>query len=60
MLNTLLAGRMPSAIIFPTLNIGVMIACLVAGIVLFKEKPTKPQIVAFGLGILAIAVLSFK
>lgn len=60
MLNTLLAGRMPSAIIFPTLNIGVMIMCLIAGVLLFREKPTKPQIVAFSLGILAIIVLSFK
>ena len=58
MLNTLLAGRMPSAIIFPTLNIGVMIMCLVAGIFIFKEKPTKPQIIAFTLGISAILVLS--
>ena len=37
-----------------------MIMCLIAGVLIFKEKPTKPQIIAFGLGILAIVVLSFK
>lgn len=58
MLNTLLAGRMSSAVLFPTLNIGVMMACFVAGIIIFKEKPSRPQIIAFGLGILAIIVLS--
>ncbi len=56
--NTMLAGRMESTILFPTLNIGVMIACMIAGIIIFKEKPTKPQILAFILGILAILVLS--
>lgn len=58
LVNTLLAGRMKSAILFPTLNIGVMMACLISGIIIFKEKPTKPQLIAFGLGIAAILVLS--
>lgn len=58
MLNTLLAGRMPSTILFPTLNIGVMMACFVAGIFVFKEKPSKRQIAAFLLGILAVIILS--
>lgn len=56
--NTLLAGRMKSAILFPSLNIGVMMMCLILGIIIFKEKPTKPQIFAFFLGILAILILS--
>lgn len=60
MLNTLLAGRIPSAVVFPTLNIGVMMMCLLAGIFVFKEKPTKTQIIAFGLGILSIIILSFR
>lgn len=33
-------------------------ACLISGIIIFKEKPTKPQLIAFGLGIAAILVLS--
>lgn len=58
--NTLLAGRMPSSIVFPAQNLGLMMMCLVAGMVVFKEKLTKPQIVAICLGVLAIVVLSFE
>ena len=58
LVNTMLAGRMESAVLFPTLNIGVMMACLISGIIIFKEKPTKAQIIAFGLGIAAILILS--
>ena len=58
LVNTMLAGRMESTILFPTLNIGVMMACMVSGIFIFKEKPTKPQIMAFALGILSILALS--
>lgn len=60
MLNTLLAGKMPGTVLFPTLNIGVMMACLVAGVLIFKEKPTKRQIIAFVLGILAVIVLNVQ
>ncbi len=58
LVNTMLAGRMDSTILFPTLNIGVMISSMIAGIFIFKEKPTKPQIIAFALGILSILILS--
>ena len=58
LVNTMLAGIMDSAIFFPTQNIGVMMACMIAGIFIFKEKPTKPQIIAFVLGIVSILVLS--
>lgn len=58
--NTLLAGRMPSSIVFPAQNLGLMMMCLVAGMFVFKEKLTKPQIIAIGLGVLAIIVLSFE
>lgn len=59
MLNTLLAGRLPSTVIFPTYNVGLMMMCLVFGMVLFQEKPNKRQIIAFCLGIVTILVLSF-
>ena len=58
-LNTLLAGRLPSAIIFPTLNVGIMMMCLIFGMILFNEKPNGRQIIAFCLGIATILVLSF-
>ena len=60
MLNTMLAGMLPSAIMFPTLNIGVMVLSLIAGVIIFKEKPTKSQKIAFALGIVAIIVLSLS
>ena len=58
LVNTMLAGRMESTILFPTLNIGVMIASMIAGIFIFKEKPTKLQIISFVLGIVSILILS--
>lgn len=58
--NTLLAGRMPSSIVFPAQNLGLMMMCLIAGMFVFKEKLTKPQIIAIVLGVLAIIVLSFE
>ena len=51
-LNTLLAGRLPSAVIFPTLNVGVMMMCLIFGMIIFKERLNKKQTIAFCLGIL--------
>jgi hypothetical protein len=59
MLNTLLAGRLPSTLIFPTYNVGLMMMSLIFGIILFKEKPNKGQLVSFGLGIATILALSF-
>ena len=59
MLNTLLAGRLPSTLIFPTYNVGLMMMSLVFGLIIFKEKPNKGQLVSFGLGIATILALSF-
>lgn len=59
MLNTLLAGRLPSTVIFPTYNVGLMMMCLIFGKIIFKETPNKRQILAFCLGIVTILVLSF-
>ena len=59
MLNTLLAGRLPSTLLFPTYNVGLMMMCLIFGLIIFKEKPNKGQLVSFGLGIATILALSF-
>ena len=59
MLNTLLAGRLPSVVIFPTYNVGLMMMCLIFGMILFKERPNKRQVLAFCLGIATILALSF-
>lgn len=60
LLNTLLAGRIDSAILFPIQNIGVMIICAILGIVIFRERITKSQSFALGLGVLAILVLGIS
>lgn len=60
MLNTFLAGRLPSDIMFPTSNIGVMLACIIAEFLLFKHTPTKSQIAAFILGVLSVLTLSIR
>lgn len=58
LLNTLLAGRIDSAILFPMQNIGVMLICAMLGIVVFRERISKKQLLALGIGTLAILVLS--
>ena len=56
--NTLLAGLLPSAVIFPTVNVGFILASLAASALLLKEKPTRRQIAAFALGITAILLFN--
>lgn len=56
--NTLLAGLLPSAVIFPTVNVGVILASLAVSALLLKEKPTRRQIAAFALGIAAILLFN--
>ena len=56
--NTLLAGLLPSAVIFPTVNVGVILASLAASALLLKEKPTRLQLAAFALGITAILLFN--
>ena len=56
--NTLLAGLLPSAVIFPTVNVGVILASLAASALLLKEKPTRRQLAAFALGITAILLFN--
>lgn len=56
--NTLLAGLLPSAVIFPTVNVGVILASLALSALLLKEQPTRRQIAAFALGITAILLFN--
>lgn len=56
--NTLLAGLLPSAVIFPTVNVGVILASLAVSALLLKEKPTRRQLAAFALGIAAILLFN--
>lgn len=52
--NTLLAGLLPSVLVFPIVNVGVILASLTVSVVVLKEQLSKNQIAAFGLGVTAI------
>ena len=56
--NTLLAGLLPSAVVFPIVNVGVILASLLVSTVILREKIYKNQIAAFGLGVTAILLFN--
>ena len=58
LLNTILAGRIASAVFFPTLNIGVILLSAACGVIFFKEKFGKKELFVFIPGVLSIIVLN--
>lgn len=58
--NTILAGKMKSAVFFPLQNISTILLTTLLGIVLFKEKITKKTALILSLGILVILLFSIK
>ncbi len=58
LMNTVLAGRMKSAVFFPLLNILTILLCTVCGILLFREKLTVKTVIGLILGMAAVVVLS--
>ena len=58
LLNTTLAGLLPGAVFFPTLNIGVIVLSMLAGVVFFKERLTKKEISVLLLGGASILLLN--
>lgn len=58
LLNTVLAGRMKSAVFFPVQNIGTIILSALLGIIFFKEKITLKTVIIIALGISVVAVFS--
>ena len=58
LLNTTLAGLLPGAVFFPTLNIGVIVLSMLAGVVFFKERLTKKEILVLLLGGASILLLN--
>ena len=57
-LNTTLAGRLPSAVFFPLLNVGSILFSLALGIVIYHEKVTKRDALILALGALAIVLIN--
>lgn len=56
--NTLLAGFLPSAVVFPIVNVGVILASLAVSVIILRERISKSQIAAFGLGVTAILLFN--
>ena len=59
LLNTVLTGMVDSSILFPTLNISIIILSMLLGIVLYKERLGKKQLAILILGILSILLIAF-
>ena len=59
LLNTSLAGLLDSAIFFPSLNIGVILLSMICGVIFFKERISKKEIVVLILGGVSILLLNF-
>ena len=59
LLNTTLAGLLPSAVLFPTLNGSVILLSTLLGAVFFKERLTRREVAVLILGGAAIALLNF-
>ena len=60
LLNTTLAGKLDSAIFFPSLNIGVILLTLACGVTFFKEKISKREIAVLASGLLSILLLNLS
>jgi drug/metabolite transporter (DMT)-like permease len=58
LLNTTLAGRLDSAIFFPTLNIGVILLTLLCSAVFYKEKVKRNELCVLFFGSASILLLN--
>ncbi len=56
-LNLTLSGKLSSVILFPVCNIGSMLLTTMISAMIYKDKPTKKQALAFLLGIIAILMI---
>ena len=59
-LNTLLAGMLDSTVLFPTLNIGIILFTLLLGVIFFGEKFGRRQIAIVALGTASILLITFS
>lgn len=58
LLNTALAGLLPSALFFPTLNIGVILLTIICGTLIYKEKIGRRDLSVLLFGALSILLLN--
>lgn len=57
LINLYLSGNMPSIIVFPILNGGVIVLSGIAALIIYKEKLTVQQYLSIGIGIIATCIL---
>lgn len=57
-LNTILAGKLPSVVFFPVFNVGVIVLSTIVSALLLKERPSLKQIVSIALGSFAIIIIA--
>lgn len=57
LINLYLSGKLPSIVLFPILNGGVIVLSGLAAIIFFKERLSKSQYVGIALGIAAVCLL---
>ena len=58
-LNTILAGMVKSAVLFPVLNVSVILLCLVLSLIIFKERLTLTKAGVIALSIITVLAFSF-
>lgn len=56
-INLYLSGKMPKIFFFPAVNGGLIFATLIAGIIFFKERLNKAQIIGIILGAIALSFI---
>ena len=57
--NTLLAGKLPSVVVFPVTNVGVILMSLIVSVLFLKERLTNRQIAAIFTGIAGVILFNF-
>lgn len=58
LLNTILVGQLDSAVFFPMLNIGTILLSVVTGVVFYKEKISRKDLIVLLLGIISILLIT--
>ncbi len=58
LLNTILAGKLDSAVFFPVLNTGTIVFSIVSGIIFYKEKISRKDLCVLLLGIISIILIT--
>ena len=59
LLNTYLAGELNSSVFFPAINSSSILFSLILSLIIYKEKPTKKDIIVLVLSITSIVLVNF-